>query len=72
MLTRLCCSPEPDVLLSNMTVHLETCLVAEKKNAVETAVVLDLFADTLAKVTALVLAGLALSLRNLHFAWKQF
>ena len=71
LLTRLCWGPEPDVLLSNMPVHVETCLVTEK-NAVETAVVLDLFADTLAKVTALILVSLDLSLRNLHFVWKQF
>ena len=35
-------------------------------------VVLDPFAVTLAKFIALVLVGLALSLRNVYFVWKQF
>ena len=35
-------------------------------------VILDPFADTLAKFIALVLVGLALSLANLYSVWKQF
>ena len=36
------------------------------------AVFLDPFADTLTKLIALVLVGLALSLENLPLVWKQF
>ena len=59
-------------LLFNMSTEVEICLVTEEKSAQETWVVIDPFAETLAKFTALVLVGLALSLKNLYFVWKQF
>ena len=72
MLMRLCCGPKPHVLHVNMPTQVEMCLATDEKNVQKTGVVLNPFADTLAKFTALVLVGLALSLKNLHFVWKQF
>ena len=72
---RLCCGPKPHVLHVNMPTQVEMCLVTEEKkeqNVQETWVVFDLFADTLAKFIALILAGLALGLKNLHFVSGRY
>jgi len=55
-----------------MPTQVEMCHVTEDKNVQETKVVLDPFANNLAKFIVLVLVSLPLSLKNLHFVWKQF
>ena len=59
-------------MLINVPTQVEMCLDTKQKNVQETGIVFNLFTETLAKFIVLVLVGLALSLKNLHFVWKQF
>ena len=72
MFIGLCCSPKPHVLLIHMSTQVEMCLITEQKDIQKFRIVLNPFANFLAKFIMLILVGLGLSLKNLYFVRKQF